>query len=199
MTESEWLACTDPRKMLECLHGKASERKLRLFACACCRVFWSFLTDLRSRQAIEAAERYADGAITQQELRRAAGRASNVLLSQRAHTAMMTTNVPFLDAAQATYLIPVEVSVGLLRDIFGNPFRPVVPDPAWRTPPVLTLADAAHKDRVLPAGTLDATCLCILGDALEEAGCDKAGILTHLRGPAPHVRGCWVVDLLKRP
>jgi hypothetical protein len=36
----------------------------------------------------------------------------------------------------------------------------------------------------------------ILADALEEAGCTDAAILSHLRGPGPHVRGCWVVDLL---
>jgi hypothetical protein len=35
-----------------------------------------------------------------------------------------------------------------------------------------------------------------LGDALEEAGCSDEEILAHLRGPGPHVRGCWVVDLL---
>jgi hypothetical protein len=36
----------------------------------------------------------------------------------------------------------------------------------------------------------------VLADALEEAGCQDADILVHLRGPEPHVRGCWVVDLL---
>ena len=36
----------------------------------------------------------------------------------------------------------------------------------------------------------------ILGDALEDAGCGDALILAHCRGPGPHVRGCWVVDLL---
>jgi len=36
----------------------------------------------------------------------------------------------------------------------------------------------------------------ILADALEDAGCTDAAILEHCRGPGPHVRGCWVVDLI---
>jgi hypothetical protein len=58
------------------------------------------------------------------------------------------------------------------------------------------LAQAAYEDRHLPAGTLDDTRLLILADALEEAGCSDAAILGHLRGPGPHVRGCWVLDLI---
>ena len=62
MTEAEWLACGDPKQMLEFLRGKASERKLRLFACACacCRRLWRFL-DERSREALEDIEKSADG------------------------------------------------------------------------------------------------------------------------------------------
>jgi hypothetical protein len=37
VTEAEWMACTDPTPMLEFLQGKASERKVRLFACDCYR------------------------------------------------------------------------------------------------------------------------------------------------------------------
>ena len=84
----------------------------------------------------------------------------------------------------------------LLRDIFGNPFRPVTPDPAWRSPQVVGLAQAAYDQRGLPAGTLDLARLAILADALEEAGCTDRTILGHLRGAGPHVRGCWAVDLL---
>src|SRR5262249_28262495 len=84
----------------------------------------------------------------------------------------------------------------LLHEVFGNPFRSISFVPSWRTTAVVTLARAAYDDRVLPAGTLDPDRLAVLSDALEEAGCDNADVLAHLRGPGPHVRGCWVLDLL---
>src|SRR5262249_39641951 len=84
----------------------------------------------------------------------------------------------------------------LLRDLFGNPFRPVTLDPGWQTPQVVALAQDAYDNRTLPAGMLDAARLAVLADALEEAGCTDAGIVGHLRGPGPHYRGCWVVDML---
>jgi hypothetical protein len=77
----------------------------------------------------------------------------------------------------------------ILRDIFGNPFRPVAFDPAWRTSTVVALAQQMYDSR-------DFGLMPILGDALEDAGCDSADILDHCRGDGPHVRGCWVVDLV---
>jgi hypothetical protein len=88
----------------------------------------------------------------------------------------------------------------LLRDLFGPlPFRRVAVEAgwlAWNNGTARRLAEAAYQERVLPDGTLDAARLAVLADALEEAGCAHADILGHLRGPAPHVLGCWCVDLL---
>jgi hypothetical protein len=83
-----------------------------------------------------------------------------------------------------------------LRCIFGNPFRPVPDCLAWRTPSVVSLAQAAYEDRELPGSQLVPACLAVLSDALEEAGCTDQAMLGHLREPGPHVRGCWPVDLL---
>jgi len=77
----------------------------------------------------------------------------------------------------------------LLRDIFGNPFRPVTLDPAWKTATVVALAEAIYADRAFDR-------LPILADALEEAGCTSGELLNHCRQPGEHVRGCWAVDLL---
>ena len=75
------------------------------------------------------------------------------------------------------------------RDVAGNPFRPVVADPAWLTPKVVAIATAIYADRAFDR-------MLILADALEEAGCTNADVLLHCRSDGPHVRGCWVVDLL---
>src|SRR5438874_4119765 len=72
MTEQEWLTSTDPTPMLRFLREQqVSERKLRLLACACCRLIWEHLPDPRSRQAVEVAEYFADGRATWKELAQA--------------------------------------------------------------------------------------------------------------------------------
>ena len=59
----------------------------------------------------------------------------------------------------------------------------------------LLMARAAYEERFLPSGELDPARLSVLADALEEAGAEGE-LLAHLRGPGPHVRGCWAVDLV---
>jgi len=89
---------------------------------------------------------------------------------------------------------------GLMRDVLGPLlFRGIEARPAWASwndCAVPKLAQAAYDERTLPDGHLDPGRLAILADALEEAGCSVPDILDHLRGQGPHVRGCWVVDLL---
>ncbi|WP_439623788.1 hypothetical protein [Gemmata sp.] len=77
----------------------------------------------------------------------------------------------------------------LVHEFFGNPFRPVALDPAWCTSTVVALARGIYDERAFDR-------MPILADALQDAGCDSADVLTHCRGPGPHARGCWVVDLV---
>jgi hypothetical protein len=87
----------------------------------------------------------------------------------------------------------------LLRCITGNPFGLTAFDPGWLSwngGTVPCLAQLAYEQRQLPSGHLEPARLAVLADALEEAGCTGAGLLGHLRGPGPHVRGCWVVDAI---
>ncbi len=79
MTEAEWLSCQDPGRMLASLRGKASPRKLRLFACACCRLIWDLLRNPAERHAVEVGERVADGLADEEEMRRASESAWHLL------------------------------------------------------------------------------------------------------------------------
>jgi hypothetical protein len=218
MTEEQWLACTDPREMLTALRagGLLPERKARLFAAACCRRAWGRLRDERSRRAVEVAERFADGQATAKE-RTAARKAAREVSARDTYAgapwyaasaawhaaesralaaACKAAEAVAWDAGQKARPSVREAQVALLRDIIGNPSRPVTLSPAWQSPQVVALAQAAYDHRDLPSGHLDPTRLAVLADALEEAGCGQADLLGHLRGPGPHVRGCWVVDLV---
>jgi hypothetical protein len=224
MTEAEWLASEDPAAMLQWLRGTQvargfqvnrhdgskydggpSDRKLRLFVAAGLRVV------IPESPLVPTVEAMADN-LAIPENRKWWPTIADVGSSART---LVNTQDPFARSMLAH----------LLRDIVGSPFRPVMirsecdsccghgnhgPDDEdacpdcggtgsddcdWLTPTVLTIGQAAYDHRDEQTGHLDPVCLAILADALEEAGCDGC-ILAHLRGPGPHVRGCWAIDLL---
>jgi hypothetical protein len=208
MNGAEWLACADPVRLLMYLKRnkthKASARKLRLFVVASCRRVWDLLTDIRSRTAVEVIEKCADGLVSMEELRAACKAAYEVFTrsdaaadwaaSAVAYGAVAEPDLAALGATRCAFArhrtgIGVEraAQTRLLRELLGNPFRPVGFDPTWRTPPAVAIARTAYEERRFEA-------LPILADALEEAGCRNAAILEHCRSEGEHVRGCWVVD-----
>ena len=232
MTEAEWQRCAYPEPMLKFLKGKASDRKLRLFAVDCCRRVRNWISCKEGQMAAAAGERYADGGATLAELEDARVALSSALPPHLSNSqaAVHATRVALdtvetnafeaaVFAARGAFLVPacaaeeegrargeeelpakvsrslmrgeVRQQATVLRDIFGNPFHPLPPiDPAW-------LAWGSGTVRKLAQGIYDERAfddLPILADALEEAGCDQADLLGHLRGPGPHVRGCWAVD-----
>jgi hypothetical protein len=90
----------------------------------------------------------------------------------------------------AGYAAELASQADLLHDIFGNPFRPVVCSPSWRTDTALSLVRQMYDSR-------DFSAMPILADALQDAGCDNEDILNHCREMGGvYVRGCWVVDLV---
>ncbi|WP_238603034.1 hypothetical protein [Fimbriiglobus ruber] len=208
MTESEWLTSTDPTPMLEFLRGKASDRKLRLFAVACCRRLFHLIDDVDAHLVVEVAERYADGQATETE--RAAAEV-HVDAAETAIDAALFSSISLegRPAFGATWGVRAAVAaaeqgiewgeaedapesetlahVHLLRCIF-NPFAPPF-DPRWQTPTVLSLAQGIYTDRAFDR-------LPILADALEEASCDNPDLLNHCRSETVHTRGCWALDLL---
>ena len=207
MTEVEWLACTDATPMLKSVRGGASDRKLRLFACAGCRHVWPLLANNECRRGVELAEIFADDDQVKSELTAACDKIWRLSATAQglvshpdtrhgaSHNAAQYTATGKMwhveDAAYAVRVLAARSGTGIfqvqiLRDIFGNPFRPVALDPHWLTADVVALARGIYDDRAFDR-------LPILADALIDAGCDNANILGPRRSDGPHVRGCWVV------
>jgi hypothetical protein len=212
--------------MLEFLRGKGRERKHCLFDAACLRRIWHLLQDVRSRQAVEVLERYADGKASLDDLAAANEQAEDacnprVVKAERAArwaasaATMRPRNDPGVPSAYAADAVTAAAKRSrsqarvaervaqacLLRDLFGPlSFREVRLVPAWLTwndGAVVKLAQAIYDERILPEGLLDQSRLAILADALEETGCDNEEILVHFRQrDAVHVRGCWLIDLI---
>jgi hypothetical protein len=179
-----------------------------LYSCGLGRFLWPYLGDERHRTAVEIGERNADGLATRIELQAARDAASDAAGGSASHVAFLTADHAAWQGARMAIVFLDEVkdtsdAKGWSRSlhqfaresiacVFGNPFRPTTIDPgwlAWNNGAVEKLARTIYEDRrweIMP----------ILGDALEDALCDNRAILDHCRGPGPHVRGCWVVDLI---
>lgn len=219
MTEAEWLAATDPQPMLVHLQGKAiaTDRKLRLFAVACCRHARPADDDAHRLKLLEAIEGFADEIVSGAELfaayeivnSRPRNRSDRLPVSTRAALAAAMSDASSAAKSVAAVLGSLALWPGdtpgrgrvaraaeqasLLRDIMGHP---------WKPPPSVDSAVLSRCGGVI--GSMARTIyeqrlfdrLPILADALQDAGCADVETLGHLRGPGPHVRGCWVVDLL---
>ncbi len=208
MTEAEWQSLTDPGLMLTYLNRvyhlddkRITDRKLRLFACACCRRIWHLLDDASCRAAVETAERYADGEASGSELETARAAAWDAAWDSSWSAfppAWAATPNVHEAAAKAAETARQGTLVGehveqahLLQEIFGHLFSPLTADPSSlrKTESVVSVAGEIYASRAfarMPA----------LGDALMEAGCDNEGVLAHCHSQREHVRGCWVVDLI---
>jgi hypothetical protein len=226
MTEEDWLSKAQLVAMLEhARRAGHSERKAHLAAIEFCRQIGHLPFPPEWREAVDRFTEFVEGNATLEQLSAADKRLNSMmdwsgvattdgpdlLAFQRLHgdraALFLIRLVPrpgedraVLGAKYVAYCANMAHGAGqerkvraghcaIVRDIFGNPFRPVAFSPSWRTSAARDLARAMYESR-------DFSPMPILADALEEAGCDNADILTHCRGNGPHVRGCWVVDLV---
>lgn len=187
MNKEEW-ENSSPQEMLNFL--KVSERKLRLFTCACCRQVWPVLTEEEPRNSIEAAEQYADGAITEDELRKAWNRP--------------IANDFLIFFCSGVDKCPPKTQAAILRDI-TDPFNRLtlyeeVPS-RWGGHYVFGPEWLTWHDRLIPKLAREIYTersfdkLEILADAVTEAG-GPDELIAHLRSKGPHYRGCIALDAL---
>jgi hypothetical protein len=206
--ERDWEVCDDPDLVVQAGVARLSNRQARLFACACCRLFWDRLTHPRYRDAVEVAELFADGRSDENEVRLALDRAVAVprtgdydadpiisaaceSLSARPHLTAIVAWIVRRSQRQSEDAARLIVA---FRDIMPNPFMPppplTPPVLAWNGGQVRKLAEGIYRQR-------DFEALPILADALEEAGCTDQALLNHCRSAGGHVLGCWAVDLAR--
>jgi hypothetical protein len=223
MTLAEWLKATNWRAMYEtlrrpCMEGRISPRKQASFCIACWRHAWQDLArpspwhDL-VRQAVEFAEHFVAGRCSAEDWYAAVKRADDAVPTIKPPPDLFPSSLLDVMAAIALRMAMRSKSQGagqagidaavarewarhgeLLREIFTDFFVPADAAQAWLRWDGGALAQIARS--IQDAGRFED--LPVLADALEEAGCTDQTFLEHCRGPGPHVRGCWVVDLLAR-
>jgi hypothetical protein len=222
MSESEWLTCTDIYKMLEYLRGKTSDRKLRLFAVACCHRPFYQVDDERHRRAIRLAERLADEEVDEAEWRGVYDPAYELWRETSAASLAAQRQAP-RGTPEVEALLNAEMATAagwaVLEDAWEAAYqatgvewdqehadeeeqqiallRDIIGNPFH---PVEVDRSWPTQDVLMLAGAIyDNRAfdrMPILEDALEEADCDNADILAHCRSQAAHARGCWVVDAI---
>jgi hypothetical protein len=206
----EWWKMHKPQWMLflarERLPICPPVRKWRLAHSAFARTLLSIIGGQLPQAVLSTCDQFADGLASEVEIATARASIRQIAQPEALAYSLYTRCLKALDAAfvstaddwphngMACILQVHRTHEGrvtlcnLIRDIFGNPFRPVAFDPRWRSESAVALARTAYDTR-------NFTLLPILADALEEAGCDHADVLNHCREPnGVHVRGCWVVD-----
>ncbi len=197
MTEAEWMACAEPRLLLDYHRMKKAPRRLRLLAAACVRLTVTADAPALASQVIDVVERHADGLALRAEFLAARKAVRNAIKDGTEAPSVLALRNLTNDEMEGMTVTISNLSArigssgcGLIRCVFGNPFRPVAFSPSWRTDTAVALAQQMYESREF--GTMP-----ILADALQDAGCDSEDILTHCRDAnQPHVRGCWVVDLV---
>ncbi len=189
MTEAEWLASADSRPMVALLetHPRNTPRVWRLFMTA----FWveqlPFITEKAARaeflRRIAQLEKWADSG------RAPSRRYLNVFMDGDVTEARRRT-VAVAAQEGPSWKTAFQRQSDLLRELFGNPFRPVAVEPDWLTSDVLLLAQGIYDEKAFDR-------MPILADALQDAGCANDDVLNHCRDAVQvHVRGCWVLDLV---
>src|SRR5579884_2430292 len=139
MTEAAWLKCIRPGVMLRFLRGKSTDRKLRLFACACCRSVWDLLSTEENRHAIEVAERFADGLASDDELATAEHKATRPVKDA---AAKHISNYPGAAGKAAAALVGSD-AYSRVYSAYGEQLRPDAPQQVARE---LGLSVEAAKD-----------------------------------------------------
>lgn len=193
--------------MLDFLRPWACDRRLRLFACACCRDIWDWLEEEYQRQAVLVAEQFADGncsvlglmEMNRQSSHHVKPAPNNLAIDTYwSSIACMVTHGESIDAAicvefNTTYLRRHKRNeirkhhCGILRDIFGNPF--LRPSYSEQFPEHITqLAQQLYSDY-----TFDR--LPLLANELANIGANDL-LIEHCRHAKPHFRGCWAIDLI---
>ena len=181
MTAADWQAATDPRPMLAFLGTAAGARKLRLFAAACCAQARIYTPAEWHHQLEELEEQPGATAEWAANVAAACAALCGDVDGDRTHPKGLGDVIATENAFQKSHC-------RFIREIFGDPFRPVAFDPSWRTSDVVALAQGIDADLAFDR-------MPILADALQDAGCEDATMLNHLRGTDRHVRGCWALDL----